>query len=102
MEAIKEAIARRKAGGGESALGTQGAPTGNTPTGGPNTPTVQAPAAPAPTGQTAPSTMPTPRPPMPAPQSTQGGKPQMKQVANFDDETRGLAKALITKLMGAL
>lgn len=101
MEAIKEAIARHKAGGSSSVLSTQGAPAGATPTGGPSTPTVQPPSSPAPQ-TTSPGTMPqAPARPAPGPQAPTG-RPQMKQVANFDDETRTLAKALITKLMGAI
>ena len=99
MEAIKEAIARRGSGGSAPVLSTQGAPAGSTPTGGPSTPTVQPPASPAP-APASPGTMPNQQP-RPQQQPTQG-KPQMKQVANFDDETRNLAKQLITKLMGAI
>ena len=101
MNAIKEALARRKAGGAAPALNQQTSPAGMTPTGGPSTPTVPAPASPAPQ-TTTPGTL--PRPMVQAPTGPQAptGKPQMKQVGNFDDETRSLAKALITKLMGAL
>ena len=95
MNAIKEAIARRQGGGSTPALSTQGAPAGATPTGGPSTPTVQAPVVPTPTSgglPPAPTAQPTP----------QGTKPAPKQPNNFDDETKTLAKALITKLLGAV
>ena len=101
MEAIKQAIARRNGGSAAPALSTQGAPGGNTPTGGPSTPTVQPAVTPAPQ-QTTPGTLPRPTGAPPTGMSTPSGKPQLKQVANFDEQTKSLAKALITKLMGAL
>jgi hypothetical protein len=38
----------------------------------------------------------------PRPTQPTQARPQMKQVGNFDEETRSLAKALIAKLMGTL
>lgn len=101
MEAIKAAIARRSGGGsGASPLNTQGAPMGATPTGGPSTPTVQPTPTPAPQ-PASPGNMTQGAPQTPqAPQATPN-KPG-RQVANFDDETRNLAKQLISKLMNAI
>ncbi len=89
MDAIREAIARRQKGGAAPALGQVTSPGGPLPTGGPNTPTVPVAQPPAQVGAPAPA-------PTPAP------KAGMKQVTNFDDETRGLAKTLISKLMNVL
>ena len=90
------AIQRRAPGGSLSggtptpALGQVTAPTGTTPAGGPNTPTVPAPTA----------------PPAPIPNAQVG-----KQVGNvvkgaqavngpaFDDETRKISKVLISNLL---
>jgi len=93
MQAIREAVARRQGGGASPIMSQVTAPGAALPTGGPNTPTMPIPASP-----------PIPQAPQGpiAPQTPQAGQPQLKQVANFDDETRGLAKALINKLMGVL
>ncbi|HJZ04493.1 MAG TPA: hypothetical protein VJ327_01360 [Patescibacteria group bacterium] len=88
MTAIREAIARRQGGGASPALSQVTAPGASLPTGGPNTPTNPPPATATPSGTT-PSPMPS-------------AKPNLKQVGNFDDETRSLAKTLISKLMNVL
>lgn len=104
MSLIREAIARRQAGGvGGSPQGgvtlpaaaQQSQPGGLTPTGQPNTP-----------GQ------PQPQPPLGAvpggmPQGAPGGGgapqqsgvPPQKPQANFDDETKSVGKALISQLL---
>lgn len=90
MSAIREAIARRQGGGATPALNQVSAPGASLPTGGPNTPTSPTPPpAQSPSGSVAPSSAP-----------PQGAK--LKQVDNFDDETRSLAKTLISKLMNVL
>jgi len=100
MSLIREAMARRARGdigGGTTtpAAGQMTAPTGETPVGGPNTPTVPPPGEPVPGGAPA-------QPPaaQPVNQGLQaGGEAQSPQ---FDEETRVLGKALIAKLLKVL
>lgn len=93
MDAIREAMARREAGGSVPATSQMTAPGAVLPTGGPNVPI--------------PPTQLPPNPPQ-APVAPQGAvsnpqaKPKLSQAANFDDETKGLVKQLITKLMSTL
>lgn len=98
MSAIREAIMRRaQGGGGTPAIQQMSAPQASLPTGGANVP------------------QPNQAPQMPQVQqnvtSGQQGSPvspegavvgKLKQGASFDDETKQIAKALITKLMGAI
>lgn len=94
MSSINEALQRRS---GQSAQQFT-PPTASLPTGGPNTPVPgQAPPVPqnvqqnvTPGNQGAPVT----------PEGNVVGK--LKQGASFDDETRTIAKSLITKLIGAI
>ena len=93
---ILEAIARRAPGGSLSggnpipASQQVSAPTGSTPTGGPNTPTTpppQAPTSPTPNAQVG---------------KQVGGAVKSAQAVNnpnFDDDTRRISKALISNLI---
>lgn len=92
MSLIREALARRQAGGGAPAVDQMSQPTASLPTGGPNTPGV--------------------RPPQPQPQAPQSVGPRevnstvkaatQANTPQFDDETRVIAKALVAKLLKAL
>ena len=93
MAAIREALARRQGGGGTPALDQMAGPGGSLPGGGPNVP-IPTPVPSPPTGSL---------PPAQAPLGAVANQPsKLKQVANFDDETKSLAKQLITKLMSTL
>lgn len=97
MDLIREAITRRaQGGGGTPAVQQVTQPQAPLPTGGANVPT-----------QT----------PQPAPQATQNVTPgqqgapvspegnvvgKLKQGAQFDDETKGVAKQLLSKLISVL
>jgi hypothetical protein len=98
MSLIKAAMDRRGmsgGGGGADPMAAQvTAPTGPTPTGGPNTPTTPPPAAPpapAPGGGQA---MPTRAAAAPMARAAQAA-----QSPSFDDQTKTIAKALVTKLL---
>jgi hypothetical protein len=101
IQAIRDAIARRQGGGASPVISQMSGPGAQLPTGGSNVP--------VPSPQPAPPTPSLPTgslPPAQAPQGAQGataGQPsKLKQVGNFDDETKALAKQLITKLMATL
>lgn len=99
MNLIREALARR-AGGGSPVGGSTipaamqiSAPSGAGPTGQPSTPTPQPPQTPQ---------APTPSPVDIATRQAAGGAAGAAQVAqgpNFDDETKKISKALVTKLI---
>jgi len=99
---IREALQRRASGeiagaGAQAPVGEQmGAPTGETPTGGPNVPVTPPP--PAPTGQNTPPGAP------PAQQAVNQALSagQTAQSPIFDDETKKISKALIAKLLQTL
>ena len=97
MTAIREALARRGMGGAPAGGGTTpmsgqvSAPAGSTPTGGPNVPTPPAPTSPAPAG--APNVAPR------AAAAPMAKAAQAAQGPNFDDETKLIAKTLVTKLI---
>lgn len=99
MSAIQEAIARRaQGGGGTPAVQQMSAPQAPLPSGGANIPVpTQAPQVPqgvqqnvTPSGQGSPV----------SPEGAVVGK--LKQGASFDDETKAVAKQLVSKLIGVL
>ena len=92
MQAIKEAIARRGGEGGTPAVNQMTPPSGTTPGGGPNTPA------------TPPTAQPTPQPGNQQIPNAKGIRTAAQKIvsSNFDDETRGLAKNLILKLISVL
>jgi hypothetical protein len=95
VQAIREAIARRQGGGSATPVVNQmSAPAGALPSGAPNTPT------PAPPPVQLPPNV--PQAPVAPQGAVSGKKPPLSQVANFDDETKGLVKGLISKLMSTL
>lgn len=99
MSVIREAMARRGMGGVPAggttlpAASQQTAPSGMTPAGGPNTPTVPPPQMPPPQGGAMPQAQPG-APQGPSPQQ----RPQSAQP-NFDDDTKVSAKALMQQLL---
>lgn len=102
MDVIREAIQRRaQGGGGTPAVAQQTTPQGTLPTGGFNTPTT--PPAP-PQGETrlgnAPASPPGGQGNPVSPEGNVVGK--LKQGAQFDDETKVVAKQLLSKLIGVL
>ena len=97
MNLIREALARRQNGGGTPALQQLTQPQASLPTGGANVPQPQQPPAPQPTQQNVTSGQ------QGSPVSPEGnvvGK--LKQGAQFDDETKIVAKQLLSKLIGVL
>ena len=97
MQLIQEAIARRAQGGSTPPVQQMSQPQGQLPTGG----------QPMPQPNQAPPVQPTATNVTPgnqgAPVSPEGnvvGK--LKQGASFDDETKSVAKALVSKLIGVL
>ncbi len=97
MDAIREAIQRRATGGGTPAVQQMSQPQGQLPTGGQVSPVQQSPQVPqnvqqnvTPGNQGAPV----------SPEGAVIGK--LKQGASFDDETKSVAKQLVSKLIGVL
>ncbi len=97
MQLIQEAINRRAQGGGGTPPTAQmSVPQGQLPTGGAPMPTPnQAPATPQNVQQNV-----TPQSSPVSPEGQVVGK--LKQGASFDDETKAVAKQLLSKLIGVL
>lgn len=97
MGAIQEAIARRAQGGSTPPIQQMSAPQAALPTGGANVPQPnQAPQVPQTQTNVTPGNQGAPV----SPEGNVVGK--LKQGANFDDETKAVAKQLLNKLIGVL
>lgn len=96
MQSIREAILRRsQGGGGTPAVQQMSAPQGQLPSGGVNTPMPTAPPVPQNVQQNV-----TPQSSPVSPEGAVVGK--LKQGASFDDETKVVAKQLLSKLISVL